>query len=237
MPREKAARQCPAKAPSGAEEQRQISLEPPFQLAAPRKVPHAHLARDRADALIELENFEHAAPLVLGAVLPRAEHERDVGAKHVADVEDEFVDARPVPLELFVKKAVQAVGRVGRVVPDLHAVLRGRGQAKRASISLASGPAAIAKPPLTRQIKLSSQKRLLNTTRSGCMFSSPASFMHGSMISGMRRSNVIGRFSPETNQSAASSSIMPTLCREDGGPAGKGGVCIRWRMNKGWDCA
>lgn len=70
------------------------------------------------------------------------------------------------------------------------------------------------RPPNTRltlQIKLSSQNRLLKTTKSGFISSSPASFMQGIMISGIRRSKVIGRFSVETNQSAVSSSTMPTL--------------------------
>lgn len=64
---------------------------------------------------------------------------------------------------------------------------------------------------LTLQIKLSSQNKLLKTTKSGFMFSNPASCMQGNMISGIRRSKVMGRFSVETNQSAVSSSTMPTL--------------------------
>jgi hypothetical protein len=69
------------------------SLEPSFELAPPRKVPHPHLPRHSPDTLVQLEDLEYASPFVLGSMLPGPEHERNFLPKHLPDVNDKLLDS------------------------------------------------------------------------------------------------------------------------------------------------
>ncbi len=57
-------------------------------------------------SLVQLENLEQSTAIVGGANLPRAVHERDILAKHLADESDQLGQALIVPLDIAIQVSV-----------------------------------------------------------------------------------------------------------------------------------